>query len=67
MTQADCPRRQTADAASRHRSRVLVVDDERSMRELLAIVLRRDGYDVLVAEDGARRRSSCSNASGSTS
>ena len=34
-------------------ARVLVVDDERSMRELLSIVLRRDGYDVLVAEDGA--------------
>src|SRR4026209_1444035 len=34
-------------------ARLLVVDDERSMRELLSIVLRRDGYDVLVAEDGA--------------
>ena len=34
-------------------ARVLVVDDERSMRELLSIVLRRDGYDVLIAEDGA--------------
>src|SRR4029079_12904110 len=34
-------------------ARVLVVDDERSMRELLSIVLKRDGYDVLVAEDGA--------------
>ena len=33
-------------------ARVLVVDDERSMRELLSIVLRRDGYEVLVAEDG---------------
>jgi two-component system response regulator PilR (NtrC family) len=33
-------------------SRVLVVDDERSMRELLSIVLRRDGYDVLLAADG---------------
>src|SRR5688572_19298109 len=33
-------------------SRVLVVDDERSMRELLSIVLKRDGYDVLVAETG---------------
>jgi DNA-binding NtrC family response regulator len=32
--------------------RVLVVDDERSMRELLAIVLKRDGHEVLVAEDG---------------
>jgi two-component system, NtrC family, response regulator PilR len=35
-------------------ARVLVVDDERSMRELLTIVLKRDGYQVLVAEDGAR-------------
>ncbi len=33
-------------------SRVLVVDDERSMRELLSIVLRREGYDVTVAENG---------------
>jgi two-component system, NtrC family, response regulator PilR len=33
--------------------RVLVVDDERSVRELLSIVLRRDGHDVLLAEDGA--------------
>jgi two-component system response regulator PilR (NtrC family) len=31
---------------------VLVVDDERSMRELLSIVLRREGYDVTVAENG---------------
>jgi two-component system response regulator PilR (NtrC family) len=38
-------------AASAHR--VLVVDDERSMRELLSIVLRRDGHEVLLAEDGA--------------
>jgi two-component system response regulator PilR (NtrC family) len=34
-------------------ARILVVDDERSMRELLSIVLRRDGLEVLVAEDGA--------------
>jgi two-component system response regulator PilR (NtrC family) len=33
-------------------ARVLVVDDERSMRELLSIVLRREGYDVVVAENG---------------
>ena len=43
---------QTADAAIAAPSRVLVVDDERSMRELLTILLARDGYDVLVAEDG---------------
>jgi two-component system response regulator PilR (NtrC family) len=28
------------------------VDDERSMRELLAIVLRREGYEVLLADNG---------------
>ncbi|HSB14193.1 MAG TPA: sigma-54 dependent transcriptional regulator [Bryobacteraceae bacterium] len=33
-------------------ARILVVDDERSMRELLAIVLKREGHEVLVAEDG---------------
>jgi two-component system response regulator PilR (NtrC family) len=32
--------------------RILVVDDERSLRELLAIVLRREGYEVVLAEDG---------------
>jgi two-component system response regulator PilR (NtrC family) len=36
----------------RRQARILVVDDERSMRELLAIVMRREGYDVLTAEDG---------------
>jgi two-component system response regulator PilR (NtrC family) len=33
-------------------ARLLVVDDERSMRELLSIVLRREGYDVSLAENG---------------
>jgi two-component system response regulator PilR (NtrC family) len=32
--------------------RILVVDDERSMRELLAIVLKREGYEVLLADNG---------------
>ena len=40
--------------ADRRPPRILVVDDERSMRELLAIVLRREGYDVLLAENGRR-------------
>jgi two-component system response regulator PilR (NtrC family) len=34
------------------RAKLLVVDDERSMRELLSIVLRREGYDVTLAEHG---------------
>ncbi|HSL20033.1 MAG TPA: sigma-54 dependent transcriptional regulator [Vicinamibacterales bacterium] len=35
-------------------ARILVVDDERSMRELLAIVLKREGHEVLLAENGRR-------------
>jgi two-component system, NtrC family, response regulator PilR len=43
----------TPDAArTTMAARVLVVDDERSMRELLTIVLRRDGYEVIAAADG---------------
>ena len=41
-----------APAAEQRPPRILVVDDERSMRELLAIVLRREGYEVLLAENG---------------
>ena len=33
------------------RARILVVDDEQSMREFLEIFLRREGYDVCVAPD----------------
>src|SRR5881628_752429 len=39
-------------AVDRRPPRILVVDDERSMRELLAIVLRREGYEVLLSENG---------------
>jgi len=39
-------------AAEPRPARILVVDDERSMRELLAIVLRREGYEVLLADSG---------------
>jgi two-component system, NtrC family, response regulator PilR len=42
----------TEPTADRRPPRILVVDDERSMRELLAIVLRREGYEVLLAENG---------------
>ncbi len=42
----------TGEAAAR-RARILIVDDEASMRELLAIVLRREGYDVSLAGNGA--------------
>jgi len=32
--------------------RILVVDDEKSMREFLAIMLRKEGYEVIVADGG---------------
>ncbi len=35
------------------KSRILVVDDEESIREFLEIMLRKEGYEVTCAEDGA--------------
>jgi two-component system response regulator CpxR len=37
----------------RHRANVLVVDDDEAIREVLAEVLRDDGYDVVCAQNGA--------------
>ena len=37
---------------SRHRARVLVVDDEPSICKALEIALRRAGYDVVTVENG---------------
>jgi two-component system response regulator PilR (NtrC family) len=36
--------------------RVLIVDDEQSMREWMRILFQRDGFDVLVADDGIAAR-----------
>ena len=41
-----------AGQRSAEAARILVVDDERSMREMLAILLKREGHDVAVAENG---------------
>ena len=35
------------------KKRILVVDDEPSMRELLAIMLKKEGFDVVTAEGRA--------------
>ena len=37
-----------------HSGRILVVDDEASLREVLTIMLQREGYDVETAADGAQ-------------
>jgi len=42
-----------ASAEPTPKPRILIVDDEPSMREMLRIVLRRDGYEVTVAANGA--------------
>ena len=36
--------------------RVLIVDDEQSMREWMRILFQRDGFEVLLAEDGVAAR-----------
>lgn len=38
------------------KSRLLVVDDEESIREFLEIMLKKEGYDVTLAEDGLRAK-----------
>jgi two-component system response regulator PilR (NtrC family) len=45
------PARETEPRTSQS-ARILVVDDERSMREMLAILLKREGHEVTVAENG---------------
>ena len=47
----------TADTA-----RILVVDDEKVIREILADFLSMEGYVVHTVEDGARRSTSSSGA-----
>lgn len=36
------------------KSRILVVDDEESIREFLEIMLRKEGYEITCAEDGQK-------------
>ena len=38
-------------------NRVLIVEDERSMRDLLALMLRKEGYAVETAEGGVQATS----------
>jgi DNA-binding NtrC family response regulator len=47
------PSQAVSAVTGRRASKILVVVDERSMRQMLEIPLRREGYDVVTAEDGA--------------
>lgn len=38
------------------KSRILVVDDEESIREFLEIMLKKEGYEVTIAEDGLKAK-----------
>jgi two-component system, NtrC family, response regulator PilR len=38
------------------KSRILVVDDEESIREFLEIMLKKEGFEVSLAEDGAKAK-----------
>jgi two-component system, NtrC family, response regulator PilR len=42
----------TAPATEGSMPRILIVDDEQSMREWLRILFQRDGFDVFIADDG---------------
>ena len=42
-------------AAARPQGRVLVVEDERDVAELIRYNLTKEGYDVVVGADGRRR------------
>ena len=50
MTASAPPTAETS--TERGPARILVVDDEPSMRQMLAIVLKREGYEVALAENG---------------
>ncbi len=38
------------------KSRILVVDDEESIREFLEIMLKKEGYEITLAEDGQKAK-----------
>jgi len=57
MTRSDLqrnaePREAAATASRRNRRRILVVDDERDLVDLISYNLTRGGYEVLTAQDG---------------
>ena len=41
------------ESESANKKRILLADDDRAMRRFLEVVLRREGYEVTAADDGA--------------
>jgi len=52
MSQLSAARVSEPAPESGTKPRILIVDDEPSLRDMLRIVLRRDGFDVLLAANG---------------
>ena len=52
MSQLSAARVNEPAPESGTKPRILIVDDEPSLRDMLRIVLRRDGFDVLLAANG---------------
>jgi two-component system phosphate regulon response regulator PhoB len=52
MMKQETPRMPAPPAQSRGRKRILVVDDEKDLVDLITYNLRRNGYDVLTASNG---------------
>ena len=48
-------------------AKILIVDDEQSMREFLAILLRKEGFDVTACGDAVSAREALEGGRRSTS
>jgi two-component system response regulator PilR (NtrC family) len=53
MSQLSAARSIEPSSETGSKPRILIADDEPSLRDMLRIVLRRDGFDVLLAANGA--------------
>ncbi len=44
------------DQGTAEKPRIVIADDEQSMREWMRLLFQRDGFDVLIAEDGVKAK-----------
>jgi len=50
------PAESSRERAEAEKPRILIVDDEQSMREWMRLLFQRDGFEVLTADDGVTAR-----------